>query len=489
MPITLTGNRFLITTYKAGGENGYAKLVPLRNDAAPSNQLERWWTARPAHRYGENGGVFSEAVVKTALSATTLGTTPHDYALHPSYSSIMPVWSAGDLAIVPSIGVMEEPLPDRVIDIPNFRNIYKYPQAIGAHDKFQVHHTFMNGRGEQTAAGWIGRVMDYIASAGGLSTALAGIKTIVINPGVPSAQMHRGVDVIPFTLPRFGPNASTVGVPVSMVMRAAGVEANVRTKLLEAIALAADPTSVRHNLWKDAATLAFAGASAFQPLQNTLLEAGTPDTYEVDVHFTGMTDRGWWMSMFHRTARIIEAAWKENAGANPIRMALSLSIGDYDTHSEEKARFEGNATFTSLAVQYGQGVAAFRAAMLALDGTGQLWKDCVITDPTDFGRTLWTSGGSGTDHAWDYAMFVAGGLVRGQGKDGSTGLLGPYPDVISTDITGTRDWNKGGIRYPYRSLEEVYDPILEWFGLTVGERNIAMPNRTRFSNFIDVLDI
>jgi hypothetical protein len=86
-------------------------------------------------------------------------------------------------------------------------------------------------------------------------------------------------------------------------------------------------------------------------------------------------------------------------------------------------------------------------------------------------------------------MFISGGKVRGAGVDGSTGILGPWPAAISVNGTGTRDINLGGIMYPYRSLEEVYDQILGWFGLTVAERNAIMVNRTRFSNFVDVLDI
>jgi uncharacterized protein (DUF1501 family) len=481
----LTGNRFLVTTYKFGGEENFAKLVPLRNDASPNNQLQRWWDARPAHRYGENGGVFDEAIVKAAL-ANKLGTTP-DYALHPNYAGIMPVWAAGDLGIIPSVGVLNEPLPDRVTDIPNYRTAFDFPLGVGAHDLFQIHHTFLNGDMIQSSSGWIGKVMDAVSSTGELSTSLSGLHTVVIAPATPHFMMHKGDAVVPFTLPRngpAGPSGPSSGISVAMVMPVA--TATVRDKLLEAIALAADPTNVRHQVWQRAVNAAATGGSIFNTIQTTIPGAGGP-LYAVDAAFGQVTDRGWWYSMFHRTARIIETAITLNAGALPIRMAIGLSIGDYDTHGASKVRFEGNATYTSLATEYGNGLAAFRTAM----GPSYLncWNDVVVTDPTDFGRTLWTNGGSGTDHAWAYAMFVAGGLVRGQGKDGSTGLLGPFPDVISTDGSGTRDINLGGTMYPYRSLEETYDQILDWFGLTLAERNAIMVNRTRFSNFVDVLDI
>jgi len=489
----LTGNRFLITTYKFGGESNFAKLVPLKNDSAPENSLEYWWNSRPSHRYGiqssPNELVFDEATVLAAL-ANKLGTTP-DYALHPNYNGIMPVWAAGDLAIVPSCGVMEDPLPDDLRLIPNYQNLYRYPMGIGAHNQFQRHHIYMNGRGEQSSAGWIGKVMDAAASTNELSTGLSGLHTLVIRPATPHFEMHKGNTVIPFTIPRLGPSgpsSGTAGISVALSMPVSAVEANVRTKLLEAINLAADPASVRHSLWKNAVTSAVQGSSVFAPVQSTLVGGGGP-LYAVDASFGQITDKGWWYSMFHRLARIVEVAITLKSGSDPIRMALGASIGDYDTHGSEKERFEGNITYTSLAQQYGDGLAAFRTAMIAIGA----WDDCVITDPTDFGRTLWTQGGLGTDHAWAYTMFIAGGLVRGQGKDGSTGLLGPYPPIISTVIdgtrNGTRDWNKGGIMYPYRSLEEVYDQILDWFGMTTTERNAIMPNRTRFSNFIDVLDI
>lgn len=488
MPVTLTGNRFLITTYKNGGESNYAKLVPLRNDAAPNNHLERWWTARPAHRYGENAGVFDATVVRNhfTTAGTRLNTAPHDFALHPNYNLIMPVWAAGDLAIVPHCGVLAEPLPDFLTDIPNYRSIYEYPRGVGAHDIQQILHAFMNANMAQSSAGWIGRVMDLLFGTGVLSTHPAGMNTIVIAPSVPHYAMHKGDDVIPYTLPRLGargPSSGGAGITVTLTWPNAGSLNNLRTKALEAISLAANPDSVRHQIWLKAVTSAVNGGDVFQPIQATNVGGGAP-TYTVDAHFGQVSDGSWWKSMFHRIARTIEATLNANAGAAPIRMALAASVGDYDTHGNEKARFEGTGGNTSLVSEYGEGLKCLRDAMMALG----CWNDCVVTDPSDFGRNLWTQGGLGTDHAWAYAMFIAGGLVRGAGKDGSTGIIGPYPDIISIDRTGTRDWQVGGIEYPYRSLEEVYDPILEWMGLTVAERNAVMVNRTRFSNFVDVLN-
>lgn len=490
--LPVTGNRFLVTTYKVGGESMFAKLIPLRNDAGPNNQLERWWNARPAHRYGENSGVFNATVVRNHFisAGTRLATTPHEYALHPNYNTIMPVWAAGDLAIVPHCGVLEEPLPDRVTDIPGYQTSYRYPSGIGAHDKFQQHHTFMNGRNEQYSYGWLGKVMDMMASSGVLSVGLSGQHTLILNPGVPGYAMGKGDTVVPYTLPRTGPTGPTsglTGVPVSLngPLNAA-TDANLRAKALEAVQLAAVPGSVRHALWLQAFQAAVAGGAAFNPVQTTVVGAGGP-TYVVDAFFGQISNSVWWKSVFHRIARTIEIALS-TAGGAPIRMSImGAPTADYDTHNLEKDRFEGNAPYTSLASEFGEGVECLRQAC---GPTGlNCWNDVVVTDPTDFGRTLWTQGGDGTDHAWAYAMFIAGGLVRGAGKDGSNGLLGPYPDEISVTGSGTRDWNVAGIMYPYRSLEEVYDQILQWFGLTVDERNIVMPNRTRFSNFVDALNI
>lgn len=84
-------------------------------------------------------------------------------------------------------------------------------------------------------------------------------------------------------------------------------------------------------------------------------------------------------------------------------------------------------------------------------------------------------------------MFIAGGKVRGLGKNGSTGFLGSYPSTIAVDGTGSRDWTLGGITVPSTSLEQVYDSILEWYGLTVADRNAAMVNRPNFSTFLNVM--
>jgi uncharacterized protein (DUF1501 family) len=484
----LTGNKFLITTYKFGGESNFAKFVPMKNDAFPENSLEKWWTARPGHRYGENGGVFDATVVRNAFTTagTRLGTTP-DYALHPSYAPVMPIWTAGDLAIAPCVGVLAEPLPDFITTIPNYRNIYQYPAGIAAHDRFQVHQTYFTTNMQQFSRGWIGQVMDRIAEDVSLFSGAP--KSAVINPRVPGYALHLGNDVVPFTLPANGPSGvagGSAGLTVLMEHRIGGTfSSNLRSLIAQAVAV--ERTSVRHQLYQGSFKAAIDGGAFFNPMQTTVVGAGGP-LYAVDSFFDPIdsNQRSRWKGMFHRIARIIEATRSANGGAAPIRMALGASAGDWDTHASEKARFESDtANGWTGVIGYAQGLAAFKLAMEHIGA----WDECVVTDPTDFGRTLWTNSADGTDHAWAYCMFIAGGLVRGAGKDGSTGLLSPYPAIISTDLSGTRAYNIGGNMAPTHSMEEVYDQILNWFGLTVAERNLVMPNRTRFSNFLDVLDI
>lgn len=564
MPTTpVTGRKFLITTYKSGGESNFAKLVPLSTTTMPNapggypkeppnadrsaydsaSQLETWWRNRPAHRYpsatlghAQDPNTYSATNIAACLTNTRLNNAvtadvPTEFALHPRYQPIMEVWTNGDLAIVPHCGAMIEPLPDFVRAVPNYGTVYQYPKGIGAHDTFQIHHTFMNGTMTQSSAGWVGRVMDKFADSG-LSSYLFGLHTVVINPAQPHYIMHIGDTIVPFTLPGRGPVGSIVntwppgtgggavdvsggargsGTPVALsrprgTVTGQGSEeqysANIVSRVAEAIVLAADPDSVRHTIWKNAFLKAKDGSTTMNPVQTKALAAAITSTFQVDQFFdaigfaagaqgfngsagTNMNvgGDGFWKSMFHRIARMIELALRDTSGA-PIRMAFSAAVGDYDTHGQERNRFEGVNT-PSLVWEYAEGVRCLRNACIHLG----CWNDVVLTDLSDFGRTLWTQGGEGTDHAWAAAMFIAGGKVRGKNKDGSTGILGKWPARISTDGTGTRDWTAAGIMYPYHSHEQVYDDILEWFGLTVAERNEVMVHRPNFvsEGFLNVL--
>lgn len=450
----LTGFRMLVTTYKFGGESNFAKFIPL-TDTPPHNRHTTWFNARPAHRY-----------TPAQLLATRLGTVSPgaDFALHPDYVSLIPMWNAGDLAIVPNCGVLIDPIPT----LPPAANI-RIPSGVGAHDTFQDHHSKMTGAMEPLPRGWLGAVSDLASPFVGNPTAS---RTAIFNSSTPVDFMGLGSSTVPFAL-------SGAGVGVVMQGTGGGNASDIEIRNRIAAAVAVPRSAVRQQVYQNAFAATIAGTNFYNPIQTTAFDGTPPATYLVDQDFAGAQPSAQnWRSIFWRIARLAEDAIGNRNGGTPTRMNVLANLPDYDTHGGEQSRF------VALAIDYGTGLRDFRAAMIRLG----IWQQVVVTDPSDFGRTLWTNGGDGTDHAWGYAMFIAGGAVRGVGRAGSNGFLGPaFPVRISTDGSGTRDWSNAGLLTPDVSLEEVYDDILAWYGMNLADRQIIMPNRGNFSNFLDVM--
>jgi uncharacterized protein (DUF1501 family) len=443
----LTGFKLLVNAYKPGGESRYAKFTPITEP-----RFTTWYNARPAHR-----------ALVGAFAATTLTS---EFAMHPDYVALMDAWNAGDLAVVQNCGVLGDPQPDMNL------TGKRIPLGVGAHDAFQQHHQGMTVDLAPTARGWVGAVSDLVSPFIGNPSAA---RTVTINSQVPISFMGQGSDTSPFYLP--GAVGPSVNLTTSL---GGGFDAIVRGRILAAVNVAR--TSARHVAWQEAFVSTVNGTTFWNPIQTTG-HTGGAGPYTVDDAFEGPNPSAAnWRSAFWRVARMAEDAINNRNGGLGTRMNVLMSYGDYDTHGSENG-VAPNDRFTQLALDYATGLRDFREAMILLG----IWNDVVVCDPTDFGRTLNTNGGAGTDHAWGYEMFVAGGKVRGKNKDGSTGLLGEYMSTIATDGTGSRDYTLGGITVPSNSLEQVYDDILDWFGLTEADRNIVMVNRPRFSNFLNVM--
>lgn len=439
---TLTGLRVLVTCYKPGGESNFAKLVPITEP-----RYSVWWNARPAHRQA-----LSELV------ATTLNA---EFALHPAYLPLMAAWGAGDLAIIPMAGILAEPLP--VLPPPAGARL---PAGIQAHDAFQFHHQYLTADYTPRPAGWGGVVADLVSPFVG-KPAVA--RSLAVNAQEPIRTMIKGVETTPFALPGNYPT------PVALLgFDGTTFSAITRTRIAEAIAVAR--AAPRHQLYQRVFAATLSGSDFFNPPQSAAHGTGG---YAVDASFgTPVPSGSNWRSGFWRLARIIEDALENNRGGLPARLHCVMSYGDWDTHGGEAGRY------SSLAGDYAAGLRDFRAALVALGA----WNDVLVWDPTDFGRTLWTNGGDGTDHAWAYPLTLCGGRVRGLGRDGSSGFLGaPFPATISTNGSGARDWTTGGIMVPLNSIEECLDDVLAWFGLNAPDRAQVMPNRARFPAALDTV--
>lgn len=110
-----------------------------------------------------------------------------------------------------------------------------------------------------------------------------------------------------------------------------------------------------------------------------------------------------------------------------------------------------------------------------------LSKNVITFTTSDFGRSL-TSNGNGTDHAWGGNSIIMGEAING-GK-----IFGEYP---SLKLDNPLDIGSG-VLIPTLSTDELYEKILNWYGLKKKYINEILPNLKNFTqseNFDLIKDI
>lgn len=103
-------------------------------------------------------------------------------------------------------------------------------------------------------------------------------------------------------------------------------------------------------------------------------------------------------------------------GAGAIVPVVKLALSGFDTHANQPA------PHANLLRQLGEGIAAFRTALIA---AGK-WDRVLIMTYSEFGRRAAQNGSNGTDHGTAAPHFVLGGKVKG-------GLYGPRPNLDDLD--------------------------------------------------------
>jgi len=141
------------------------------------------------------------------------------------------------------------------------------------------------------------------------------------------------------------------------------------------------------------------------------------------------------------------------------RDVIFLDMGGWDHHTDLKNK---------LGLQMQELNSALEVFEKEMKAQG-LWDQVTLTVASEFGRTLTTNSGKGSDHAWGGNYMVMGGSVQG-GQ-----IHGDYP----SDITPSGPLNVGrGRLIPTSSWESMLNPILQWMGVE-GEDDLdyCMPNR------------
>jgi uncharacterized protein (DUF1501 family) len=141
------------------------------------------------------------------------------------------------------------------------------------------------------------------------------------------------------------------------------------------------------------------------------------------------------------------------------RQTFFVEFGGWDHHDELLLNQEDMLPVVAAAMS------EFYAALEELGVAQQV----TTFTASDFGRTL-SSNGQGSDHAWGGIHLAMGGAVRGGD------LYGTFPDLY---LGGQLDTGRGRL-IPTTSVDEYFAELALWFGVSVADLPLVLPNIARF---------
>jgi uncharacterized protein (DUF1501 family) len=408
-----TGYKALVCVFLYGGNDYANTVVPYdsTNHALYAAQRDTLATARAS-------------LAATVLNPATALPSGRQYALAPQLAPLLPIFDAGQLAVMLNIGTLVMPTTKAQYAA---GSVLLPPKLFSHNDQQSV---WQSSSPEGSTSGWGGRIGDLFASSNGNSTftCVSAAGNAVYLSGTSAVQYQvTSAGSVPLTgvkSPLFGSTACSDALRTLVTAS--------RTHLYEA-----EHTRVmKRSIDADATlTTALTGQAAF----STVFPAGNTLAAQLQM-----------------VAKMIAA--RSSLGAK--RQVFFVSMGGFDNHD---SLITDHPTLLGLV---GPALAAFQAAM------GELGVANNVTTFTasDFGRTL-TTNGDGSDHGWGSMHFVMGGAVQGKR------FYGTAPAVANN---GPDDVGQGRL-LPSISVDQLGGTLGRWFGVSDTELNTVMPNLRNFT--------
>jgi uncharacterized protein (DUF1501 family) len=416
-------NLAAIAEAAAAGATDYKALVCVflygGNDYA--NTLVPYDDASHALYLGQRASI---ALARDTLTATALSPTQpladgRQYALAPELLPLVPIFDAGQMAVMLNLGTLVEPTSKAAYTA---RSVRLPPKLFSHNDQQSV---WQSSAPEGSTSGWGGRIGDLFASGNGNATfscvSAAGNAVYLAGNSAVQYQVSPSgsVPLAALKVPLSGSQAC------SDALRA--LVTAPRTHLFEAEHTRVMARAIDADAQLSAALAVTAPLATVFPPDNPLA------------------------AQLAMVARMISA--RSPLGAK--RQVFFVSLGGFDTH-------DGIATdHPALMAQVGPALAAFHTATVELGVQGSV----TSFTASDFGRTL-TTDGDGSDHGWGSMHFVIGGAVKGKAFYGT-------PPVIANN--GPDDVGQGRL-LPSMAVDQFAATLATWFGVQDGELATVLPN-------------
>ncbi|MBX9815279.1 MAG: Tat pathway signal protein [Proteobacteria bacterium SG_bin5] len=398
----------LVCVFLYGG-NDYANTLPPYDQAS----YNLYQTARANLAHGR------DTLAATLLDPATALPGGRQYALAPTLAPLLPIWSAGRMAVVLNVGTLIQPTTKAQYQA----NSVRLPPKLFSHNDQQSFWQASNPEG--ATSGWGGRIGDLLQSGNGASTL-----TCINASG--NAVFMTGRTAIQYSV-------GTTG-PIALLNNGASLFGSTTA----AQTLRALMTGSSANLFaSEHATISKRALDTYAQVNGAL--AGAPAANFPLFPTSNLADQ------LKIVARLISVS--QELGAR--RQVFFVSIGGWDLHDNLVAQHPGLLGTVAAAVK------GFYDTTVALGVA-----DRVTTfTASDFGRTL-ASNDDGSDHGWGSMHFVLGGAVQGRRFYGAPPAIGNNtPDDVGQ-----------GRLLPSISVDQYAATLASWFGVSAGQMATVLPN-------------
>lgn len=410
---TATDYKALVCIFLFGG-NDYANTVTPYDQ--PSYDLYAGLRGTIAH---------SQASLSQTILYPNAGLSGgRQFALAPNLTPLIPLFDAGQLAVVLNVGALVQPTSKT-----NYQNkSVPLPPKLFSHNDQQSFWQASNPEGATT--GWGGRIGDLLQSGNGTSTLTC------INASGNSVFLS-GQTAVQYGVTTNGP-VPLLNNATTLFSSGAGMAA-----------LRALMTGNRTNLFENEHAIVTKRSLDLQAQVTSALAAGPT----IATPFPAGNTLG---DQLRIVARLISVS--QELGAK--RQVFFVSLGGFDNHDSMLT------THPVLMTRLGAAMKAFYDATVELGVADRV----TAFTASDFGRTL-TSNANGSDHGWGSHHFVMGGAVNGRDFYGN-------PPTIANN--GPDDVGQGRL-LPSLSVDQYAATLASWFGVSAGNLPTVLPNINNYN--------
>jgi uncharacterized protein (DUF1501 family) len=381
-----------------------------------------------------------------AIPAGTVATT-RTFGLHPMLSPLVPLYTAGRLAVVANIGSLIEPITKAQFQAASKRK----PVNLFSHNDQQA--VWQSGLTEGVRQGWGGQFGDLLASGNGANSLYTAMST------AGNTVFLAGKNIIQYQVSTGATPAVRINAAVGTSLFGSSVAPAKMTEIIQ-------DTGFTANMGSDYAAVvrrSMGAATALNAAATSAIVTAIPPPPVYTNPITGNVETNSLSVQLQTVARMIAAA----PSLGLTRQVFYVAVGGHDSHD-----FQNTAQPNNLA-KLAQAMATFDATLANIGGVDMRSSVTTFT-ASDFSRTFNTNG-DGTDHAWGGHHFVMGGAVKGGD------IYGQFP-TVGVDLGTFRNPDGiNGYSIPTTSVDQYAATIGSWFGISNTDLATIFPNLRNFA--------